>query len=215
MQSPSAIFNQIIFSPSRRYSFFNGDYNGWKNSVRHNLSLNECFKKLPKECGKPGKGHYWTIDSSAEYMFEDEGSLRRRPRGFRRKQQIKAYSNQGSFYPPANYEGTPINAPDIQNCYPAPYPYEPYSVAPPVASGPPTFSEVSWQYQSEYVRNPSPPQHVSPQSGVLEYGGNYQSYQPYESGGKFKKMLDTLRTLNVFTQCPKFQSVSQRFVIGN
>lgn len=155
--------------------------------MRHNLSLNECFKKLPKECGKPGKGHYWTIDSSAEYMFEDEGSLRRRPRGFRRKQQIKAYSNSGSFYPPASYEGPPINVSDIQNCYPAPYPYENYAPAPPAP--PPTFSEVPWQYQSEYSRNPSPPQHVTTQTGVLEYGGSYQSYQPYENGGEFMIVL--------------------------
>ena len=34
--------------------------------------------------GRPGKGHYWTIDPAQEYMFE-EGSFRRRPRGFRRK----------------------------------------------------------------------------------------------------------------------------------
>jgi hypothetical protein len=48
------------------------------------LSLNECFIKLPKAMGKPGKGHYWTIDPNCEFMFE-EGSFRRRPRGFRRK----------------------------------------------------------------------------------------------------------------------------------
>lgn len=67
-----------------RFSFFRGSYQGWKNSVRHNLSLNECFIKLPKGLGRPGKGHYWTIDPSSEFMFE-EGSFRRRPRGFRRK----------------------------------------------------------------------------------------------------------------------------------
>ncbi|XP_034411969.1 forkhead box protein F2-like [Cyclopterus lumpus] len=67
-----------------RFSFFRGAYQGWKNSVRHNLSLNECFIKLPKGLGRPGKGHYWTIDPSSEFMFE-EGSFRRRPRGFRRK----------------------------------------------------------------------------------------------------------------------------------
>lgn len=67
-----------------RFSFFRGTYQGWKNSVRHNLSLNECFIKLPKGLGRPGKGHYWTIDPGSEFMFE-EGSFRRRPRGFRRK----------------------------------------------------------------------------------------------------------------------------------
>lgn len=67
-----------------RFPFFRGSYQGWKNSVRHNLSLNECFIKLPKGLGRPGKGHYWTIDPTSEFMFE-EGSFRRRPRGFRRK----------------------------------------------------------------------------------------------------------------------------------
>ena len=44
----------------------------------------EAFIKLPKGLGRPGKGHYWTIDPASEFMFE-EGSFRRRPRGFRRK----------------------------------------------------------------------------------------------------------------------------------
>ncbi|XP_015189261.1 PREDICTED: forkhead box protein E1-like [Polistes dominula] len=82
--------SEIYSFLQQRFAFFRGAYQGWKNSVRHNLSLNECFIKLPKGLGRAGKGHYWTIDPSTEYMFE-EGSFRRRPRGFRRKgQALKA-----------------------------------------------------------------------------------------------------------------------------
>ncbi|XP_074645682.1 forkhead box protein F1-like [Tubulanus polymorphus] len=81
----------------QRFPFFRGSYQGWKNSVRHNLSLNECFIKLPKGLGRPGKGHYWTIDPAAEFMFE-EGSFRRRPRGFRRKcQTMKPFGMLNNF----------------------------------------------------------------------------------------------------------------------
>ena len=89
--------SEIYTFLQQRFSFFRGTYQGWKNSVRHNLSLNECFIKLPKGLGRPGKGHYWTIDPASEYMFE-EGSFRRRPRGFRRKcQALKPQYPQ--YYP--------------------------------------------------------------------------------------------------------------------
>ncbi|VVC97224.1 unnamed protein product [Leptidea sinapis] len=76
--------SEIYAFLQQQFPFFRSSYQGWKNSVRHNLSLNECFVKLPKGLGRPGKGHYWAIHPSSEYMFED-GSFRRRPRGFRQK----------------------------------------------------------------------------------------------------------------------------------
>lgn len=86
-----------------KFPCFRGDYKGWKNSIRHNLSLNECFVKLPKNIGRPGKGHYWTIDPQSECIFE-EGSFRRRPRGFRRK---KSNPTQ----PPCNIMYEPVTTP--------------------------------------------------------------------------------------------------------
>ncbi|XP_042876612.1 flocculation protein FLO11-like [Penaeus japonicus] len=46
-----------------RYSFFRGSYQGWRNSVRHNLSLNQCFRKILRDPRRPyGKDNLWTLD---------------------------------------------------------------------------------------------------------------------------------------------------------
>jgi len=47
----------------------------WHGSIRHNLTLNDCFVKLPRSSGE--KCCRWTINPQFEDMF-DNGSLRRR-----------------------------------------------------------------------------------------------------------------------------------------
>lgn len=46
--SKRCTLSEIYSYLQQRFTFFRGSYQGWKNSVRHNLSLNECFIKLPK-----------------------------------------------------------------------------------------------------------------------------------------------------------------------
>ncbi|XP_038068239.1 forkhead box protein Q1-like [Patiria miniata] len=65
----------------KRFAFFRGPYTGWRNSVRHNLSLNECFVKILRDPARPwGKDNYWTINEDSEYTFADGVFRRRRKR---------------------------------------------------------------------------------------------------------------------------------------
>ncbi|XP_051839819.1 forkhead box protein E1 [Antechinus flavipes] len=65
---------------TERFPFYRDNPKKWQNSIRHNLTLNDCFIKIPREPGRPGKGNYWALDPNAEDMFESGSFLRRRKR---------------------------------------------------------------------------------------------------------------------------------------
>lgn len=50
----------------RMYPFYRTADPVWKNSIRHNLSLNAAFRKIPRPESSKGKGGFWAIDYESQ-----------------------------------------------------------------------------------------------------------------------------------------------------
>ncbi|XP_017464542.1 PREDICTED: fork head domain-containing protein FD4-like [Rhagoletis zephyria] len=73
-----------------RFPYYRKNTQRWQNSLRHNLSFNDCFIKVPRSPNRPGKGAYWTLHPQALDMFQN-GSLLRRRKRFKLRKHDKDY----------------------------------------------------------------------------------------------------------------------------
>ncbi|XP_045215157.2 forkhead box protein B1-like [Mercenaria mercenaria] len=107
--------NEIYAFIMNRFPYFKENQQRWQNSIRHNLSLNDCFLKVPRAPGRPGKGNYWALHPGCGDMFGNGSFLRRAKRFKLHKQKMAAEAHvqhvnsygHFSLYPPPGYKPYP------------------------------------------------------------------------------------------------------------
>ncbi|KAM6962997.1 forkhead box Q2 [Aplochiton taeniatus] len=86
------------------YPYFKSKDKNWRNSVRHNLSLNECFIKAGRSDN--GKGHYWAIHPTNYRDFSNGDYHQRRARRRTRRVtgQLSCFPLSSPYYATLNHQ---------------------------------------------------------------------------------------------------------------
>uniref|UniRef100_A0A8C5HTJ9 Forkhead box J1b n=1 Tax=Gouania willdenowi TaxID=441366 RepID=A0A8C5HTJ9_GOUWI len=68
-KQPKITLSTIYKWITENFCYYTHAEPSWKNSIRHILSHNKCFRMVPKQKDEPGKGGFWQIDPEYADMF--------------------------------------------------------------------------------------------------------------------------------------------------
>ncbi|XP_077349990.1 forkhead activin signal transducer 3-like [Lithobates pipiens] len=168
--------SQILSEIRILFPFFKGDYQGWRDSIRHNLSSNDCFRKVLKDPLKPhAKGNYWTVDVSQipTEATKLQNTVVTRQDAY--PHDLAPYILNGQPYktsafhiPQPSIENTAVRAEEAETQSPVPTP--PPSVHP--AS---TFPMILWNLPTSYTKCVAPNVVAPPSIHPLLLYSNFSS----------------------------------------
>ena len=135
------------------FAYFRHRGPGWRNSIRHNLSLNDCFIKSGRAAN--GKGHYWAIHPACIEDFK-KGDYRRR------KAQRKVRRHMGLAVDEEDSPSPPPPPPPLQASLQPPHgpmfsPVGMAAAAAAAAGWPFPFSHQAAALAALHARTPAPP----------------------------------------------------------
>ncbi|KAI5953214.1 FKH2 [Candida jiufengensis] len=122
VMSLSDIYNWI----SSHYAYYKYSKTGWQNSIRHNLSLNKAFEKVPRRPNEPGKGMKWQISSSYKEDFLtkiNDGTISKTRRGSSVSRQLSLHLATHNHLPEAQV----MEMNDVVNQYH--HPHQPHQLS--------------------------------------------------------------------------------------
>lgn len=136
LSSPESrlVLSQIYDWILEKFPYFRSRGPGWRNSVRHNLSLNDCFIKAGRSPN--GKGHFWAVHPCCVEDFKKGDFRRRKAQRKVRKHMGLAVDEEGNDSP----SPPPVTPPPPPPAPLCPWPQTPTSAAAAAAAAAAAFT---------------------------------------------------------------------------